>query len=150
MKVVPGLSVGTSRVGKRFSGSITAEGDESLQMGAWHCRQRHYASGRRLHGASKLGFTARLGWCAARPGQEVPQMLVITRVTGEEVVIGNPASPMGVIRISSVKGDRVRLAFEFPKEIQVNRREVAEEKAREAEGNQSSVLGKITPIGDAG
>lgn len=77
-------------------------------------------------------------------------MLVITRVTGEEVVIGNPASPMGVIRISSVKGDRVRLAFEFPKEIQVNRREVADEKAREAEGNQSSVLGKITPTGDAG
>lgn len=76
-------------------------------------------------------------------------MLVITRTTGEEVVIGNPASPMGIIRVSSVKGDRVRLAFEFPKEIEVNRREVADEKAREAEAGQTEPLRKIGPTGES-
>ena len=38
-------------------------------------------------------------------------MLVITRRDGEEVVIGDPSNPTGVVRIASIKGDRVRLAF---------------------------------------
>lgn len=54
-------------------------------------------------------------------------MLVITRREGEEVVIGNPESPIGVVRIASIKGDRVRVAFEFPREVAVHRREVAEQ-----------------------
>ena len=54
-------------------------------------------------------------------------MLVISRREGEEVVIGDPASPYGVVRIASIKGDRVRLAFDFPREIQVHRREVAQQ-----------------------
>ena len=41
-------------------------------------------------------------------------MLVITRREGEEVVIGNPAAPLGIVRIAAIKGDRVRIAFEFP------------------------------------
>ena len=58
-------------------------------------------------------------------------MLVITRREGEEVVIGNPAAPLGVVRIATIKGDRVRIAFEFPREVAVHRREVAERIARE-------------------
>lgn len=54
-------------------------------------------------------------------------MLVITRREGEEVVIGDPKNPIGVVRIASVKGDRVRVAFDFPREVQVNRREVADQ-----------------------
>lgn len=54
-------------------------------------------------------------------------MLVITRREGEEVVIGDPRSPIGVVRIASVKGDRVRLAFDFPREVAVHRREVADQ-----------------------
>ncbi|MEO1583095.1 MAG: carbon storage regulator [Planctomycetota bacterium] len=54
-------------------------------------------------------------------------MLVITRREGEEVVIGDPASPIGVVRIASIKGDRVRVAFEFPREVAVHRREVAQQ-----------------------
>ena len=54
-------------------------------------------------------------------------MLVITRREGEEVVIGDPSNPIGVVRVAGVKGDRVRLAFEFPREIDVHRREVAEQ-----------------------
>ena len=54
-------------------------------------------------------------------------MLVITRREGEEVVIGDPANPIGVVRIASIKGDRVRVAFDFPRSIDVHRREVAEQ-----------------------
>ncbi|RNC81604.1 MAG: carbon storage regulator [Phycisphaera sp.] len=54
-------------------------------------------------------------------------MLVITRREGEEVVIGDPNNPIGVVRIASIKGDRVRVAFEFPREVSVHRREVAEQ-----------------------
>ena len=75
-------------------------------------------------------------------------MLVITRREGEEVVIGNPASPLGVVRITSIKGDRVRIAFEFPREIAVHRREVADEIiANEATGTQ--ILGQIRPAAEA-
>lgn len=52
-------------------------------------------------------------------------MLVITRREGEEVVIGDPSNPIGVVRIAAIKGDRVRIAFDFPRNIDVHRREVA-------------------------
>ena len=52
-------------------------------------------------------------------------MLVITRREGEEVVIGDPKNPIGVVRIASVKGERVRVAFDFPRGVQIHRREVA-------------------------
>ncbi len=54
-------------------------------------------------------------------------MLVITRREGEEVVIGDPKNPQGVVRIASIKGDRVRIAFDFPREVEVHRREVADQ-----------------------
>jgi len=54
-------------------------------------------------------------------------MLVITRREGEEVVIGDPHNPIGIVRIAGVKGDRVRVAFEFPRDVQVHRREVADQ-----------------------
>ena len=64
-------------------------------------------------------------------------MLVITRREGEEVVIGDPANPLGVVRIASIRGDRVRIAFDFPREVQVHRREVADQikdEGRDGEG----------------
>ena len=54
-------------------------------------------------------------------------MLVITRREGEEVVIGDPKNPIGIVRIASVKGDRVRVAFDFPREVEINRREIADQ-----------------------
>ena len=54
-------------------------------------------------------------------------MLVITRREGEEVVVGDPASPIGTVRVAAIRGDRVRLAFSFPREIDVHRREVADQ-----------------------
>jgi carbon storage regulator len=71
-------------------------------------------------------------------------MLVITRKEGEEVIIGDPAAPIGIVRIATIKGDRVRIAFEFPREIAVHRREVAE-KLLSAEADAPQVVGTIRP-----
>lgn len=64
---------------------------------------------------------------------EAAAMLVITRREGEEVVIGDPRNPIGVVRIAAIRGDRVRIAFDFPREIDVHRREVAQQIADEVE-----------------
>ncbi len=59
-------------------------------------------------------------------------MLALTRRVGEEVVIGDPRQPLGVIRIVDIHGDKVRLSFDFPRDMQINRRELAEQKAKQA------------------
>src|SRR5256885_15579860 len=64
-------------------------------------------------------------WDAAWPHGLEASMLVITRREGEEVVIGDPSNPIGIVRIASIKGDRVRIAFDFPRAVDVHRREVA-------------------------
>jgi carbon storage regulator len=74
-------------------------------------------------------------------------MLVITRREGEEIVIGNPASPLGIVRVAQIRGDRVRLALEFPREIDVHRREVAEQIVSNEPG-ASNVAGVIRPTAD--
>ena len=66
-------------------------------------------------------------------------MLVITRRESEEIVIGDPKDPIGVIRVAGIKGDRVRIAMDFPREIEVHRREVADEIV----ADKSAVVGKI-------
>lgn len=68
-------------------------------------------------------------------------MLVITRREGEEVVIGDPSNPIGKVRIASIKGDRVRIAFDFPRSVEVHRREVADQINLE----RPSVAGTIKP-----
>lgn len=71
-------------------------------------------------------------------------MLVITRREGEEVVIGDPAKPLGVVRVAAIRGDRVRLAFAFPREIDVHRREVADQIL----ASEPVVVGSIRPAGN--
>ena len=68
-------------------------------------------------------------------------MLVITRREGEEVVIGDPRNPIGIVRIASVKGERVRIAFEFPREVEIHRREIADQIISQA----GEVIGTIKP-----
>lgn len=77
-------------------------------------------------------------------------MLVITRREGEEVVIGDPKNPIGIVRIASVKGERVRIAFEFPREVEIHRREIADQILDEAGGGASAVIGEIKPAAVAG
>jgi len=60
---------------------------------------------------------------------------------GEEVVIGDPRNPLGVVRIASVKGERVRVAFDFPREVDIHRREVADQIASEPQ----TVIAAIRP-----
>jgi carbon storage regulator CsrA len=72
-------------------------------------------------------------------------MLVITRREGEEVVIGDPHSPLGVVRIASIKGDRVRIAFDFPRKVEVHRREVADQIT--SGGTASAANGAVVPNG---
>jgi carbon storage regulator len=58
-------------------------------------------------------------------------MLALTRRVGEEVVIGDPRNPLGMIRVVEIHGDKVRLSFDFPREVKINRKELAEQKARQ-------------------
>lgn len=78
-----------------------------------------------------------------RHGQEVRLMLVITRREGEEVVIGDPRNPIGVVRIAGIRGDRVRVAFDFPRQVDVHRREIAQQildaHALEASADSSTI-----------
>ena len=68
-------------------------------------------------------------------------MLVITRREGEEVVIGDPRNPVGVVRIAGIRGDRVRLAFDFPRSIDVHRREIADQiTAQDSEGTRAKIV----------
>ncbi|MEM0983603.1 MAG: carbon storage regulator [Planctomycetota bacterium] len=72
-------------------------------------------------------------------------MLVITRREGEEIVIGDPSNPLGVVRIASVKGERVRVAFEFPRNVQIHRREVADQIVQVEDEARPDVLARIEP-----
>lgn len=76
-------------------------------------------------------------------------MLVITRREGEEIVIGDPRNPIGVVRIASVKGERVRVAFDFPRDVSIHRREIADQIVVEGEGPNPDVIGEIKPAGVA-
>ncbi|MBX9736430.1 MAG: carbon storage regulator [Phycisphaerales bacterium] len=86
-------------------------------------------------------------------------MLVFTRREGEEIVIGDPKNPLGVVRVASIRGDRVRIAFDFPRDVQVNRREVANQIVGEEPPSSTPHLAQangtagitpgVTPNGDA-
>ena len=73
-------------------------------------------------------------------------MLVITRREAEEIVIGDPKDPIGVVRIASIKGDRVRVALEFPRDVPVHRREVAQDivdRGDRQEPDDTNIAGRI-------
>ena len=56
-------------------------------------------------------------------------------------MIGDPRNPLGVVRIASIKGERVRIAFDFPREVEIHRREIAEQIVTQ----EPSVVGTIRP-----
>ena len=63
-------------------------------------------------------------------------MLALTRRVGEEIVIGDPTNPLGIIRIVDIHGDKVRMAFDFPRSTEINRRELADAKAKERQTDE--------------
>lgn len=62
-------------------------------------------------------------------------MLALTRRVGEEVVFGDPNNPLGVLRVVEIHGDKVRLSFDFPRDVDINRKELAEQKRKNASGD---------------
>lgn len=54
--------------------------------------------------------------------------LILSRKVDEEIVVGPPEAPIGLIRVGKFHRGSVRLHFDFPKTVEVNRREVAEAK----------------------
>ena len=55
-------------------------------------------------------------------------MLVLSRKVGEEIVIGDNIR----VRIVSVQGNQIRLGFEAPREVSIQRAELLERAEREA------------------
>lgn len=60
-----------------------------------------------------------------------PKGLVVTRRQGESVTIGDPQAPLGVVKIVSVRGNQVRVLFDFPRGLAVDRTEIAIQKDRQ-------------------
>jgi len=54
-------------------------------------------------------------------------MLVLTRAEGQEIVIGDPRAPLGRIRVEFAAGGKAKIGFDFPRETQISRLEVANE-----------------------
>lgn len=52
-------------------------------------------------------------------------MLVLTRLEDETIVIGDPANPIAVVTVVSVRGEKVRIGIQAAREIPVHRGEVA-------------------------
>lgn len=53
-------------------------------------------------------------------------MLVLSRQLNERVAIGDPKNPIGYVRVVAIRGDKVRLGFEFDKSVPVHREEIAQ------------------------
>jgi len=61
-------------------------------------------------------------------------MLILTRRTGETVMIGNDI----VVTVLGVKGNQVRVGVNAPKEIAVHREEIYERIKREEQNQRSN------------
>ena len=58
-------------------------------------------------------------------------MLVLSRRIGERIVIGGGIA----VTVLEVRDEKVRLGIDAPREVRVDREEVADRKAREAAGD---------------
>lgn len=71
-------------------------------------------------------------------------MLVLSRQRDESIIIGDNV----VVTIVDIRGDKVRLGIEAPKEVPVHRQEVYEAIRREAQKARSDAA-DTAPSGDA-
>ena len=60
-------------------------------------------------------------------------MLILTRRTGETVMIGNEVT----VTILGVKGNQVRIGIDAPKNVAVHREEIYEQIKRQQQGDTS-------------
>lgn len=61
-------------------------------------------------------------------------MLVLSRKRGEKVRINDNV----IITVVEIRGDKIRLGFEAPQEIQINREEVYQARRQEAATNHDA------------
>jgi carbon storage regulator len=69
--------------------------------------------------------------CRRREKQEETLMLILTRRTGETVMIGNEVT----LTVLGVKGNQVRIGINAPKSVPVHREEIYERIKRELQGD---------------
>lgn len=69
-------------------------------------------------------------------------MLILTRRTGETVMIGNDVT----LTVLGVKGNQVRLGINAPRSVPVHREEIYERIKRELQGED--VDGNTVPVDD--
>ena len=55
--------------------------------------------------------------------------LILTRRVGEEILIDNPSGQIRIM-VTKIDGDRVKVGIDAPRDIRVNRKEVAERENR--------------------
>jgi len=67
-------------------------------------------------------------------------MLSITRKKNERVYIGPPDLPYGFVEVTLIKGDKVRIAFSFPREVEIHREEVIVDSLPEAAAHLAELL----------
>ena len=70
-------------------------------------------------------------------------MLVLTRMRGEAILVGEAR-----ITIEAVRGDKVRLGIEAPRSIRIDREEIA--LAKQAEGRTEGTAPAARPAPGAG
>ncbi|MBF7143511.1 carbon storage regulator CsrA [Pseudomonas sp. hsmgli-8] len=68
-------------------------------------------------------------------------MLVLTRVVGEEIIIGDNIR----LKVLSVSGSQVRLGVDAPREVEVHRAEIYRRLLRERLGNGLGAPG-VSPL----
>lgn len=60
-------------------------------------------------------------------------MLVLSRKRGEAVIVG-----LGKVTVVDIRGDKVRLGFEFDRSVRIDREEVDDAKRAELSGEELS------------
>ena len=72
-------------------------------------------------------------------------MLVLSRKVGEEIVIGDNIR----VRIVSVQGNQIRLGFDAPREVSIQRAELLERAERDAAARTAAQVSEKPPAPDA-
>lgn len=74
-------------------------------------------------------------------------MLVLTRLEGEEIFIGDPRNPIAVVRVARIMDGRVRIGIIANRGIQIHRSEIAAEIAAEGTRGYGTTTGQTDRAG---
>lgn len=63
----------------------------------------------------------------AKDGQPKPKGLTLTRFEGQGVTFRIDNEVVGHVSLAEIRGDRARLTFDFPRDVQIDRSELLTE-----------------------